>query len=98
MSEAELSAALSGAVRRGFELAVVSRRFGCSFTRWGMVRTCVLVLLHHIAGDGWSLFAVVAGRGGVFTRRGGAGRPAALPALGVQYADYTLWQRYGAGR
>jgi amino acid adenylation domain-containing protein len=52
----------------------------------------MLISLHHIAADGWSM--------GVFLRELGAlyaafaaGRPAALPALPVQYADFAAWQR-----
>ncbi|HEX8317852.1 amino acid adenylation domain-containing protein, partial [Longimicrobium sp.] len=52
----------------------------------------LLITLHHIASDGWSV--------GVFTRELGAlygafraGRPDPLPPLAVQYADYAAWQR-----
>jgi amino acid adenylation domain-containing protein len=52
----------------------------------------LLLVMHHIASDGWSM--------GIFTRelsqlynaavRGGS---APLPQLPIQYADYALWQR-----
>ncbi|HET7233884.1 MAG TPA: amino acid adenylation domain-containing protein, partial [Longimicrobium sp.] len=52
----------------------------------------LLITMHHIVSDGWSL--------GVFARELGAlygafhgGRPDPLPPLPVQYADYAAWQR-----
>jgi amino acid adenylation domain-containing protein len=52
----------------------------------------LLSAMHHIVSDGWS--------SGVFARELGllyagfaSGRPAALPPLPIQYADYALWQR-----
>ncbi|HEX9939388.1 MAG TPA: condensation domain-containing protein, partial [Longimicrobium sp.] len=52
----------------------------------------LLITMHHIVSDGWSL--------GVFTRELGAlydafrrGEPDPLPPLPVQYADYAVWQR-----
>ncbi|WP_051779150.1 non-ribosomal peptide synthetase [Streptomyces sp. NRRL S-241] len=52
----------------------------------------LLVTLHHIAGDGWSL--------GVFQdelsslyRAFSAGGTAQLPPLEIQYADFAEWQR-----
>ncbi len=52
----------------------------------------LLITMHHIVSDGWSM--------GVLTRELGAlygafraGRPDPLPPLGVQYADYAAWQR-----
>ena len=51
-----------------------------------------LVVLHHIAADGWSL--------GIFFREFAAlyeaysqGQSVSLPALSVQYADFAVWQR-----
>ncbi|HEX9939569.1 MAG TPA: amino acid adenylation domain-containing protein, partial [Longimicrobium sp.] len=52
----------------------------------------LLVTMHHIVSDGWSM--------GVFTRElgelygaFGRGEPDPLPPLAVQYADYAAWQR-----
>ena len=52
----------------------------------------LLVGMHHIVSDGWSM--------GVFWRELGAlygafsrGEPSPLAELPIQYADYALWQR-----
>ena len=52
----------------------------------------LLISMHHIVSDGWSM--------GVFWRELGAlygafarGGPSPLPELPIQYADYALWQR-----
>ncbi|MGH8141748.1 MAG: amino acid adenylation domain-containing protein, partial [Steroidobacteraceae bacterium] len=52
----------------------------------------VVMVLHHIAGDGWSV-GVVLRELEILYRSAVAGTAAALPALGVQYGDYTVWQR-----
>ncbi|NEB76736.1 amino acid adenylation domain-containing protein [Streptomyces sp. SID14478] len=53
----------------------------------------VLVLgLHHIAADGWSLGVLLHELGALYDafRRG---RPSPLPELAIQYADFAVWQR-----
>jgi amino acid adenylation domain-containing protein len=52
----------------------------------------LLLTLHHIASDGWSMGVFVREwieRYGAFT----AGQPAPLPPLALQYADFAVWQR-----
>ena len=51
----------------------------------------LLLLLHHIAGDGWSLAPLLRDLGALL-RGALPGQAAAIAALPVQYADYTLWQ------
>jgi amino acid adenylation domain-containing protein len=52
----------------------------------------LLLTLHHAVADGWSL-GVLVRELAAFYEAALAGRPAALPALPVQYADFALWQR-----
>ncbi len=52
----------------------------------------LLVTLHHIVSDGWSMGVVTQELGALYGAfRSGAADP--LPALPVQYADYAAWQR-----
>jgi amino acid adenylation domain-containing protein len=55
-------------------------------------RHAVLLNMHHIASDGWSLGVLVREVGILYTAFA-AGRPSPLPELPVQYADFAAWQR-----
>src|SRR5262245_13617362 len=66
--------------------------FRVSLLRLGSEDHLLLMTMHHIISDGWSI--------GIMIRELGAlyagfieGRPARLPELEAQYADYAVWQR-----
>ena len=52
----------------------------------------LLVVIHHMAVDGWSASLLVR-EVAVLYEAYEAGRPTPLPELPLQYADATLWQR-----
>ncbi|MGV9883998.1 amino acid adenylation domain-containing protein [Streptomyces sp. NPDC003006] len=90
-TEAELPAALAAEAALGFDLAteipVRARLFAL-----GPDEHVLLLVLHHIAGDWWSLAPLTRDLTESYEARR-AGRAPALPPLPVQYADYALWQR-----
>ncbi|HVR96411.1 MAG TPA: amino acid adenylation domain-containing protein, partial [Thermoanaerobaculia bacterium] len=55
--------------------------------RLGPAEHAVLITLHHIASDGWSIDVLVRELAALYT--GGE----TLPELPVQYGDYAVWQR-----
>ena len=90
VSETELAGALSSAAGRGFDLARELPLRAHVFVL-GDCEHVLLVALHHIAGDGWSMGRLTGDLGRAYGARLKGAVPA-FAALPVQYADYTLWQ------
>jgi hypothetical protein len=53
----------------------------------------VLLTMHHIVSDGWSMSVLIGEVSALYQFYTGAQDEAALPELQVQYADYAVWQR-----
>ena len=95
VTEATLPAALAAAAQHGFDLAseppLRAHLFALEPDERGEREHVLLLVIHHIAGDGWSLAPLARDLGRAYEARLAGGAPA-WPALPVQYADYTLWQ------
>ncbi|WP_340203778.1 condensation domain-containing protein, partial [Ascidiimonas sp. W6] len=86
-----LASYIASEVHRPFDLSkdymIRAQLVSCSSTSHTLI-----VVMHHIASDGWSLPILVSELETLYNA-GITGAPASLPALPVQYADYSLWQR-----
>src|SRR6185295_18612420 len=60
--------------------------------RAGPAEHALVLSLHHIVADGWSL-GILGSELAALYEAFAAGRPSPLPELPVQYADWAVWQR-----
>src|SRR6266581_76561 len=91
VSEGELAGALTAASQAGFDLSREVPLRAHLFALGGGEHILLLVL-HHIAGDGWSLGPLARDLSRGYEARVRGAAPDFAP-LAVQYADYTLWQQ-----
>ncbi|HEX2201844.1 MAG TPA: non-ribosomal peptide synthase/polyketide synthase [Longimicrobium sp.] len=89
--EAAVRGRISEEAARAFDLSA-GPLFDARLLRLGGEEHVLVVAMHHIVSDGWSLgvlFRELAALYAAFV----AGDESPLPELPVQYADYAVWQR-----
>ncbi|MGP5071010.1 amino acid adenylation domain-containing protein [Arthrobacter rhombi] len=89
--ETAAQSAIAAETQRGFDL---SREIPLRAALFGVGPESHLLLLsiHHIAADGWSMAPLAADLSAAYNYRTSGDGPS-TPALELQYADYTLWQQ-----
>jgi non-ribosomal peptide synthetase component F len=89
--EGEAMRMLANAAELPFDLGN-EPAFRARLTRLSAQYHIVLLNLHHIVSDGWSM-AILFRELGLLYEAYIAGRASPLPELSIQYADYAVWQR-----
>ncbi|WEO94731.1 amino acid adenylation domain-containing protein [Streptomyces sp. FXJ1.172] len=92
VAEADLAGVLSAEVARPFDLSSdLPLRAGLFAVAGAVDEFVLLLVVHHIAADGWSLVPLARDVSAAYGARL-EGRVPVWPQLPVQYADYALWQ------
>jgi amino acid adenylation domain-containing protein len=63
-----------------------------TLVRLGHNRNILLLTMHHIISDGWSMGVLLRELGALYSAYGTGTEPS-LPELTIQYADFAVWQR-----
>ncbi|MGN7131733.1 amino acid adenylation domain-containing protein [Rhodococcoides corynebacterioides] len=91
IAESDLDRAVADVVGHGFDVRR-DHPIRVRLFRLGSDRHVLVVVLHHIAADGWSFGPLAADVALAYAARAAGEAPAFAP-LPVQYADAVLWQR-----
>ncbi|MFJ3102654.1 amino acid adenylation domain-containing protein [Streptomyces sp. NPDC086835] len=91
VDDEQLPAALTAAAREPFNLDCQLPIRAHLFTLPGG-DSVLLLLMHHVAGDGWSLRPLLGDLSTAYAARLAARAPD-FPPLPVSYADFAVWQR-----
>ena len=90
---AQSQALIREEAERPFDLAV-GPLFRTRIITLGEDEHVLLLTMHHIVADGWSLGVLMKELGELYeTELAGAESRRRLPELTIQYADYAVWQR-----
>ncbi|MEV5649232.1 amino acid adenylation domain-containing protein [Nocardia sp. NPDC052254] len=94
-TEAEVPALVVETVSGGFDVTSAPP-VRLRVIRLGEIEHVLVCVVHHVAGDGFSMAPLTRDLMTAYLRRAGGAQPDWSP-LEVQYADYTLWQREALG-
>jgi amino acid adenylation domain-containing protein len=89
--EGQIDALLVQEARRPFDLSK-DLMLRATLLRLSQDEHILLLVVHHIASDGWSMGVLHRELGCLYSAFA-AGKPSPLPDLKIQYADFALWQR-----
>ncbi|WP_093191631.1 non-ribosomal peptide synthetase [Pseudovibrio sp. Tun.PSC04-5.I4] len=91
LSSEQLKAHMQDLTAARFDL-LTGPLFRAELLRLAADRHVLVVSIHHIVSDAWSIGVLVRELGELYAAQCEE-RPADLPTLPVQYADYAAWQR-----
>ncbi|MFJ4030803.1 amino acid adenylation domain-containing protein [Streptomyces griseoluteus] len=89
---ADMDATVLAAVRETFDVTA-DLPLRALLLRSAPEHHVLVLVVHHIAGDGWSLAPLARHLGAAYRARLEGAEPGLTLGTPLQYADYTLWQR-----
>ncbi len=91
-AELEAKRLVAQLIRKPFDLTCDSL-LRVTLLRLGDTSSLLLIVMHHIISDGWSIGVLIREVSEFYEARV-AVRSVDLPALPIQYADFAAWQRH----
>ncbi|HJT26684.1 MAG TPA: condensation domain-containing protein, partial [Pyrinomonadaceae bacterium] len=90
--EAEVIRLSGEETRQAFDLSGERPLLRATLLKLGTQEHVVLVTMHHIVSDGWSVGVLLKEVAALYEAYS-QGKSSPLPELAIQYADYAIWQR-----